>query len=100
MFTWVGNTLVKNFWQKLDRPMTRRLADDIIDGVNQWLNGLQGSGYIYGGRVSYEASENPLTDLLEGIIKFHIYLATPSPAQKIVFTLEYDLDYVTAALAG
>lgn len=99
MFTWVGNTLVKNFWARLDKPMTRRLADDIVDGVNQWLNALQGSGYIYGGRVSYEAQENPLSDLLEGIIKFHIYIAPPFPAQKIVFTLEYDLDYVTAALS-
>lgn len=100
MFTWVGNTLVKSFWAKLDKPMNRLLADDIVDGVNQWLNGLQGSGYLYGARVSYEAAENPLTDLLEGIIKFHIYMATPFPAQKIVFTLEYDLDYVTAALAA
>lgn len=99
MFTWVGNTLVKNFWARLDQPMKRRLADDIVDGVNQWLNALQGSGYIYGGRVSYEAQENPLTDLLEGIIKFHIYIATEFPAQKIEFTLEYDLDYVTAALS-
>ncbi len=100
MFTWVGNTLVKRFWSKLDQPMCRRLADGIVDGVNQWLNTLQGAGLIHGGRVAYEAQENPLSDLMEGIIKFHIYIATPSPAQKIVFTLEYDLDYATAALGA
>lgn len=100
MFAYVGNTLVKTFWSKLDKGMKRRMVDDIVDAVNIWLLSQKGSEYILGGRIAYEAQENPLTDLLEGIIKFHIYFATPLPAQKIVFTLEFDLDYVTAALTA
>ena len=39
MFDWVGNTLIRTFWSKLDRPMNRRLIDNILDTGNIWLNG-------------------------------------------------------------
>jgi phage tail sheath protein FI len=43
-------------------------------------------------------SENPLTSLMAGKIKLHVYMTPPSPAQEIDFVLEYDADYVTSAL--
>ena len=100
MFDWQGNTLIKTFWSKLDKPMNRRLIDSIIDASNIWLNGLVGSGYLLGARVEFKESENPLTNLMAGIIKIHIYNTPPSPAQEIDFVLEYDANYVTAALQG
>ena len=35
---------------------------------------------------------------MAGIIKIHIYLTPPSPAQEIDFVLEYDASYVAQAL--
>lgn len=98
MFGWVGNTLIQTFWSKLDKPMNRRLIDTIMDTANIWLNGLVGSGYLLGARAEMVDSENPLTDLMAGIIKIHIYMTPPSPAQEIDFILEYDTSYVTSAL--
>ena len=98
MFGWVGNTLIQTFWSKLDKPMNRRLIDTIMDTANIWLNGLVGSGYLLGARAEMGDSENPLTDLMAGIIKIHIYMTPPSPAQEIDFILEYDTSYVTSAL--
>jgi len=100
MFGWVGNTLIKTFWGKLDKPMNRRLVDTIMDTCNIWLNGLVGSGYLLGARAEFKDSENPLTNLMAGIIKVHIYMTPPSPAQEIDFVLEYDANYVTSALQG
>lgn len=100
MFDWVGNTLIKTFWSKLDKPMTRRFVDSILDSCNIWLAGLVGSGYLLGARAELLEAENPLTDLMAGIVRIHIYLTPPSPAQKIDFTLEYDASYVTAALSA
>lgn len=99
MFDWVGNTLIRTFWSYLDKPMTRRLVDSILDTANIWMNGLSGSGYILGGRVEMIESENSLTDLMAGIIKLHVYITPPSPMQEIDFTLEYDASYVREALA-
>lgn len=96
MFDWVGNTLVRTFWSKLDLPMNRRLIETILDSCNIWLNGLVGRGFLLGGRAELIAAENPVTDLMAGIMRIHIYLTPPSPAQEIDFTLEYDANYVTA----
>ena len=98
MFGWVASTLVRTFWGSLDKPMNRRLIDTIMDTVGIWLNGLVGAGYILGGRCEFNEAENPVTNLMAGIIKIHIYLTPPSPAQEIDFVLEYDASYVTQAL--
>ena len=37
---------------------------------------------------------------MAGIIKIHIYMTPPSPAQEIDFTLEYDVSYVQSALTA
>lgn len=100
MFGWVGNSLVKTFWSKLDKPMTRRLIDTVLDSANIWFNGLVGMGYLLGARVEMLENENPLTNLMAGIIKLHVYMTPPSPAQEIDFVLEYDASYVTSALQG
>ena len=100
MFDFVGNTLITTFWSKLDLPINRRLVDSILDTVNIWLNGLTGGGYLLGARAEFREDENPLANLMAGIIKVHIYITPPSPAQEIDFVLEYDQSYVTAALQG
>lgn len=98
MFGWVTNTLIKTFWSVLDKPMNRRLIDTIVDSANIWLAGLVGSGYLLGARVEFSEAENPLSNLMAGIIKLHVYITPPSPAQEIDFVLEYDASYVASAL--
>ncbi len=98
MFDWVGNTLIRTFWSKLDKPTKLRLIDTIIDTCNIWLGGLVSSERLLGARVEMLESENPLTDLMAGILHFHIYITPPSPAQEIDFILEYDVNYVKLAL--
>ena len=98
MFDWIGNTLIRTFWSKLDLPMTTRLLDTIQDTCSIWLNGLVSSEILLGARVEILGEENPVTSLMAGIIKIHIYITPPSPAQEIDFVLEYDPDYVTSAL--
>ena len=80
--------------------MNRRLIDTVIDSANIWLNGLVGRGYLLGARVEMQESENPVTDLMAGIVRIHIYMTPPSPAQEIDFTLEYDASYVESALSS
>ncbi len=100
MFDWVGNTFVRTFWARLDRPMTRRLVDNILDSCNIWLNGQVAAEHLLGARAVMLESENNLLDLMAGIIRIHVYITPPSPAQEIDFTLEYDISYVQAALAA
>lgn len=98
MFDWVGNTIIRTFWSKLDKPMNRRLIDSILDTCNIWLGGLVGTERLLGARAEMLESENTLTDLMAGILHIHLYITPPSPMQECDFTLEYDVNYVTAAL--
>ena len=100
MFDFIGNTLIRTFWSKLDKPLTPALRDSILQTCNIWLGGLTGGGYLYGARCEMLAEENPLTSLLDGIITLHVYNAPPVPAQEIDFILEYDVSYMETALAA
>lgn len=94
MFDYVRKVVTNTFRDKVDKPLDRRLLDSINDSVNMWLNGLVGAGYLIGARCELLGSENPTTDLMAGIIKFHIYMTPPGPAQEIDFILEYDPSYL------
>jgi phage tail sheath protein FI len=95
MFNWIANTLILTYWQKVDNPMNRRLIETVTDSNNIWLNGLAARGFILGGRVAFLADENPVTDLMDGIVRFHVYVTPPGPAREIDFILEYDPAYLS-----
>ncbi|MDF9845565.1 phage tail sheath protein FI, partial [Paenibacillus sp. PastF-1] len=100
MFSWVGNSIILTYMQKVDSPMNTRLITTITDSMNIWLNGLTSAGALLGGRVEFNASENPVTDLMAGKIKFHLFITPPGPAQEIGFLLEYDTSYLAALFAA
>ena len=93
MFDWIGNEFILTFWQKVDAPMTPRLVKTIVNSYNIRLNGLAARQFILGGRVEFQESENALTDLMNGILRFHIYITPPPPAEQIVGILEFDPEY-------
>lgn len=99
MFSWIGNTLIQTYWKKVDAPLKRRQIDTIVDSANMWLNGLTAREYILGGRVEFLETENPTTDLMDGIARFHVYITPPSPNREIDFILEYDPKYVETLFA-
>lgn len=100
MFKWVAKTTILSYWSYIDRKMTRRLIDAILQGVNDWLNGLTADEKILGGRVEMLEEENTTTALMAGHVKFHVYLTPPSPLQQLEFMLEYDLSYLAVAMAA
>jgi phage tail sheath protein FI len=75
--------------------MNRRLIETVTDSANIWLNGLAARGFILGGRVAFLSDENPDTDLMDGIVRFHVYVTPPGPAREIDFILEYDPAYLS-----
>ncbi|MCP4747980.1 MAG: phage tail sheath family protein [Desulfobacteraceae bacterium] len=94
MFNWIRSVIILTTYQKLDAPITRRNIETILDTLNIWLNGLTAQGFILGGRVECSASENPITDILNGKINFHAYVTPPAPAEHIAFLVEYDANYI------
>lgn len=100
MFDWVTNSVIRTFWSKLDKPMTNRLIDCIMDTLNIWLNGLVGSGYLLGARAVYDEASNTPANLMAGKLMVHLFITPPSPAQEIDAVLEYDADVLVSAFAN
>lgn len=95
MFDYLGNTFITTFWQKVDEPITPRLVRSIVNSFNIYLNSLVAMEALLGGRVEFREDENSYTDLLNGIIKFHIFITPPVPAEVIEGILEYDVEYLS-----
>lgn len=93
MHNWVANTIILTAWQWIDDPTNQRLINTVVDSLNIWLNGLTTEGALLGGRVEFRREENPETDLLNGIIRFHVFLAEPTPARSLEFIVEFDASY-------
>jgi len=93
MFSWFGNEIVLTFWQRVDYPIRRRLIETVMDSLNIRLNGLAAREFILGGRVEFRPEENPTTDLIDGIITFHVFMTPPTPAREMKFLLEFDPAY-------
>lgn len=100
MFNWIANTLILTYWQHVDDPTNRRLIDTVVDSVNIWLNGLTAREALLGGRVEFRQSENPLDDLLNGIVRFHVFATPPIPGKEMEFILEFDVNYLQALFAA
>jgi phage tail sheath protein FI len=96
MLDWIGNEFILTFWQKTDKPLTKRLIKTIVNSYNVRLNGLTARGYILGGRVEFLDTENAITDLMDGKLFFHTSVTPPGPAEQIVQILEFDPQYLSA----
>ncbi len=92
-FNWLGRKLILTYWSKIDHPIKRRDIQNAVDSINVYLNGLTAREVILGGRVVFNEDENPVTDLMDGIIRYHIFVTPPTPAREINFILEYDPAY-------
>jgi hypothetical protein len=99
MFDFIGNTLTRTFWPKLDKPMTTPLIRSIVTTCNIWLDGLTSGGYLNGARAEVLSDENALTSLLDGIFTLHVYNTPPTPLQELDIVEEYDISYAEAAIS-
>ena len=93
MFDFIGNTFITTFWQQVDEPLTPRFIRTIVNSFNVYLNGMTAREQLLGGRIEFLEDENPTTDLMSGIVKFHVYM-TPAPAAAVIEGIfEYDTSY-------
>lgn len=99
-FDWDGNNFLLTYFQKVDSPANKRLIQSIVDSQNITGNGYVAREYCAGYRMEFLAEENQVTDLLNGILRVHTYLAPYVPSEVIENTMEYDVEALQEALGG
>lgn len=99
-FTWRSNCLILTYFQKVDDPMNKRLIENICDTENIIGNSYKSRQIVADYKCVFIESENPVTSLMDGSIKFHLYLTPFGPAEKINFVLEFDPNALSKSLGG
>lgn len=99
-FSWWGNSFILSYFQKVDDLIDTRLIQAICDAENIRGNSYMAQGKCAGARITYSEEENPVTEILNGKIQFHQYLAPYTPAEDILNVLEFDPTILEAALGG
>jgi hypothetical protein len=99
-FSWWGNSFILTYFQKVDDPANYRLIESIVDTENIRGNSYVAQDKCAGARIEFLEDENPITDIINGKIQFHQYLAPYTPAEDILNVLEFDPDMLSAALNG
>lgn len=100
MFSWVANSLILIYHEKVDSPANYRLIENICDSENIRLNSYVASGKLAGGRIEYDEDENSVENVLSGQVIFHIYLAVFTPAEDILYILKFDPELLKESLTG
>ena len=80
----------------MDEPLTRRLIQTFLKSEQIRLDGYASREIILGGTISFESPENPVTDLIDGVIRFHLRITPPPAARDIEGIFEFDPDNITA----
>ena len=99
-FDWQYQTFILTYWQKVDRPLMPRLIKSIVGSERERLNGLASRGFLLGADIQFLESENPLTDLMQGIMRVHSYITPPVPMQECECIFEYDVNNFKALFAA
>lgn len=99
-FNWDGNNFIRTYFQKVDRPGNKRLIRAIVDSQNVIGNGYVARDYCAGYRIEFREDENPVTELLDGHLTTHTYLAPYIPAEVIENVREYDTGALESAIGG
>jgi hypothetical protein len=95
-FNWYQVQFILTYFAKVDEPMTRRLVKTFLKSEQIKLDGWTAREIILGGSISFVESENPLTDLIDGIMRFHIKVTPPPAARGIEGIFEFDPDNMKA----
>ncbi len=93
---WYQNTFILTYFSQVDGPITKRFIQRILKSEQIRLDGFTSRGLINGGRISYLSGENPLTDIMDGLLRFHLWLSPPPPARSIEGIFEFDPTYLEA----
>ncbi len=100
VFSWIANSLITTYHEKVDSPANYRLIENICDSENIRLNSFVSAGKLAGGRIEYNEEENRVENLLSGQVVFHVYIAAYTPAEDILFILKFDPEMLKENLTG
>lgn len=73
----------------IDSPMTRNDIDALLNSEQLILNSYVSAGQLLYGKIAFNTSENPKSDLIQGDFKFNTLVTNTPPGKSITNKLQY-----------
>lgn len=99
-FTWRGNNFMLSYFEKVDDPTNYRLVESVVDSENIVGNSHVAADLAAEDRIEFRDSDNPITDILNGSVKFKMYLSPYPVSENIGVDLEFNPSAISNALSG
>ena len=99
-FTWRGNNFMLSYFEKVDDPTNYRLIESVVDSENIVGNSHVAADLAAKDYIEFRDSDNPISNILSGSIKFKMYLSPYPIAENICADLEFDPLAISNALTG
>lgn len=97
---WAANTFIVSYFERVDNPANKRQIEAIVDSENVRGNAMVSMGACARYELVYNPSDNTEASLLDGVLRFHQYIAPYIPAEVIENVIEFDPEALVAALNG
>ena len=91
MFKYIGNELVLTYFNKVDQPFTKKLAETITKSMNIRLNSLVPSKLL-AAKAELSKEDNNLISVINGDITWIISLGITPALKSLTFKKKYDVD--------
>jgi hypothetical protein len=95
MLRWLSNQFQIMYLNDVDGPLTRKTVERILDDSDFWMNGLVKDGKILFGKIYFNQTSNPDSEIVEGNFVFDVQ-ATTTPVGK---SLTFNIQYTSAGIA-
>ena len=95
-FNWYQAQFILTYFAKVDEPFTRRLVQTFLKSEQIKLDGYTAREIILGGSITFAETDNPVTDLIDGIMRFRLRITPPPAARDIETDFEFDTDNLKA----
>ncbi|MCG7868186.1 MAG: phage tail sheath subtilisin-like domain-containing protein [Candidatus Thiodiazotropha taylori] len=88
---------VAHMWA-VDRNITKTYLEDVVEGVNAYMNHLKAQGAIINGKAWADPELNTPDQIAQGIVYIDFDFTPPYPAEHIVFRSQLTNDYLVEVL--
>jgi phage tail sheath protein FI len=82
----------------IDRNITKTYLEDVVEGVNAYMNHLKNQGAIINGKAWADPELNTPDQIAQGIVYIDFDFTPPYPAEHIVFRSQLTNDYLVEVL--
>jgi phage tail sheath protein FI len=83
----------------VDQPISKVLAESIVETVNAYLRSLVSRGAILGGECWFDRDANGNLELADGKIRFRYKFQPPTPAEHIIYESSVVTEYFDVLFA-